>query len=416
MLSLLRIKDRIFYGWVVVTATFIIGLAMFGTRNSFGVFFKSLESEFDLNRAATSGIFSVYMVLGAAFAVLGGWALDRYGARTTILLMGLFTGSSLLLTSQASAVWQLFASYSLLLALGTGAGYTMLMAIVSRWFDKKRGLALGISGSGGGLGILVMTPFIAYLIADFGWRMAYIVTGVIAGLAIISLSLLLRNAPEEMGLLPDGAKSNARKIEAQGKDHDTQPTGFSTLQALRTRSFWFLWLTWLFQSTSIYLITTHIVPHTTDMGISTIKAAIVLSLIGGASIPGRLLAGSTSDAIGRKTAAVISSLLGAGALIWLIWAQDLWMFYLFAALFGFSWGGLSTMVTVLIGDVFGLRNIGVIMGWQGMAWFLGAAAGPAIGGVIFDATKSYSMAFVIGAIALLLTALFVALLTRQETK
>ena len=129
MLSLLRIKDRIFYGWVVVTATFIIGLAMFGTRNSFGVFFKSLESEFDLNRATTSGIFSAYMVLGAAFAVLGGWALDRYGARITILLMGLFTGASLLLTSQASAIWQLFASYSLLLALGTGAGYTMLMAI-----------------------------------------------------------------------------------------------------------------------------------------------------------------------------------------------------------------------------------------------------------------------------------------------
>lgn len=414
MLSLLRIKDRLFYGWIVVTAASIISFFTFGTRHSFGVFFKSIEGEFELTRAATSGIFSAYMVLSAAFSVLGGWALDRYGPRITFSFMGLFIGLSLMLTSQTNAVWQLYITYSLLLAMGTGAAYTMISATVSRWFKKRRGLALGISGSGGGLGILVMSPFLAYLIFSFDWRTAYIVLGAIAGLVIICLSLQLRKDPKETGLLPDGVKPSNSKIEAQGKETSTQTTGFSMLQAFRTAGFWFLWLTWLLQSSAVYLITTHIVPHTTDVGIPPIEASVVLSLIGGSSIPGRLLAGSTSDVKGRKTVCVICSLLGAGALIWLLWSHELWMFYLFAVMFGLSWGGLSTTVTALIGDIFGLRSIGVIMGWQGVAWYLGAAIGPAVGGVIFDINGSYFVAFIIGIIALLLTVLFIALLTRQE--
>ena len=150
MLSLLRVKDKLFYGWVVVVVFLIIGTTIWGTRFSFGVFFKSIESEFDLTRVATSGVFSVYMVLGIAFAILGGRAADRYGPRIIILLMGLFTGFSLLLTSQTNSTWQLFLTYSLLLSIGTGAMYTVVMSTVSRWFDKKLGVALGIGSSGAG--------------------------------------------------------------------------------------------------------------------------------------------------------------------------------------------------------------------------------------------------------------------------
>ena len=176
----------------MITAYLVIGTIAFGTRQSFGVFFKSIEGEFDLSRAATSGVFSAYMVFSCAIAVLGGWVLDRYGPRIITLLMGIFIGLSLLLTSQVNSVWQLFITYSLLLAVGAGAMFTVSMATAARWFDKKRGLAVGIAGTGGGLGPAVMAPFASYLIANFGWRMAYIVMGLIAWLIVIPLSRLLR--------------------------------------------------------------------------------------------------------------------------------------------------------------------------------------------------------------------------------
>ncbi len=149
-MSLLRIKDRVFYGWVVVIDLLIIFTIMFGTRFSFGIFFKSIEGDFNLTRTATSGIFSIHMVFCAAFAFLGGWALDRYGPRTILFLMGLFTGLSLILTSQTTSAGQLFITYSLLLAIGTGAGFVVTMATASRWFARKRGFALGIALSGEG--------------------------------------------------------------------------------------------------------------------------------------------------------------------------------------------------------------------------------------------------------------------------
>ena len=414
MLSPLRIQHKRFYGWVVVIACLIIGTIIFGTRYSFGVFFKSLESEFSLTRGTTSGVFSVYMLLCCVFGVLGGWALDKYGPRIVTLLMGVFTGLSLLLTSQTDSPWQLFISYGLLLAIGTGATYTVVMSTTSRWFEKKRGLALGIVGSGGGLGIVVMAPLATYLISNLAWRMSFIVMGLIALFLVISLSMLLKKDPHEIGALPDGVKPDAGKIEIEDKQGNTQPTDFSLLQAARTSNFWFLGIIWLLFSLCLHLVLTHIVPHVTDIGISAMEAAVALSLIGSVSIPARLLMGWTSDKIGRKVTAIICSLLQAGAMVWLIWSQELWMLYLFAVVYGFGYGGLDPPVVALIGDTFGVRSIGVIMGALVIGWALGAAIGPIIGGLIFDVRSSYSLAFTAGALAMLVASLLVALIGPGE--
>lgn len=417
MLSTLGIKDRLFYGWVVVIACLIIIAIIIGITYSFGVFFKSLESEFGLSRGATSGVFSVYMLLHGVFGILGGWALDRYGPRVIVVFMGLFTGLSLLLTSQANSPWQLFISYSLFLAIGAGAAYIVVMSTASRWFDKKRGLVLGIIGSGVGLGTFLIAPFATYLIASVGWRMAYIIIALIAWLTVIPSSRLLIKDPSEIGAFPDGAKSASGEmgIEGQGTEDSTQLAGFSLLQASRTRNFWLLGAIWLLYAFCYLLVLTHIVPHTTDMGIPDMEAATVLSLIGGSIIAGRLLMGRASDSLGRKATAIICAIVVAGAMIWLIWSRDLWMLYLFGVVCGFSFGGLDPGITALIGDTFGLRSIGVIMGTLSAAWGIGSAIGPAVGGFVFDVSKSYSMAFLAGALAMLIVALLIALI-KKETK
>ena len=411
MLSPLKFKDKLFYGWVVVITFLILGTAIWGIRFSFGVFFKSIESEFNLTRAATSAIFSTQMMLGGIFTILGGWAVDRYGPRVVFLLMGIFTGLSLLLTGQTNALWQIFITYSLFLAMGTSAIYVGAMSTVSRWFDKKRGLALGVASAGAGLGPLAMAPFATYLIAEFDWRMAFIIIGLIAWLIVIPLSRLLRRDPYEIEALPDGVK--AHTDDTRNEKSYVQLAGLSLLQALRTRSFWLVMFIFFFFASGLFLVLTHLVPHVTDIDFSAVEAATVLSLAGGATIAGRLLLGIASDRLGRKAAAIICTLLLAGAMVWLLWAQDLWMLYLFALVFGVAWGGMGPTMAALIGDTFGLGKIGAILGALDAGFGIGGAIGPFIGGLIFDVSHSYFLAFLLGAAVMLLATLIITLIRRE---
>lgn len=413
MPSLSGIKHKVFYGWVVAIAGLNISFMSFGIRNSFGVVFKSLESEFSLSRGETSTVFSVYMLLCCIFSVLGGWALDKYGPKIVTLVMGSFTGLSLLLTSQAGSLWHLYLTYGLLFSLGTGAIFVAVNYTISRWFIKKRGFIFGITTSGGSIGIAVMAPFTTYLISNFGWRTAFIVLGLIVWLVVVCMSLLLKKDPADMGLLPDGAGHGEAEIMPQTGSVN-QRTGLSMTEAFGTRNFWLLGFVWLLLGLSVYLILTHIVPHAIDLGISAVDAAVIISLIGIINIPGRILVGRISDSIGRKAPAIACSLLQAGVLIWLIWVRELWMFYIFAVVFGFAWGGIGSQIPALMGDSFTGSSFGAIMGALLVGWNIGAAVGPVIGGYIFDTSGNYYVAFAAGAAAMLIAALLVAFLRKDS--
>jgi len=411
-----QIKDRIFYGWVVVLAFFIIYAIFMGTSNSFGVFFKELVTEFGLTRAATSAIFASRMVLGSNFAILGGWALDRFGPKVVILIMGGLTGLSLILTSQTTATWQLFVAFSVLLAMGSGASYTVVMSTTSRWFNRQRGLAVGIVGSGGGLGTVIFAPFAAYLIADFDWRVAYIVMAVIAIVFIMPLSLLLKGDPDEIGTLSDGVKPEVSSGQFSGKTpvHGIpQSNSLSISQIVRTRSFWLISSLWLSTALSLFLLLTHVVPHITDIGFSSIQAATFLSLNGIAVMAGMIIMGPVSDRIGKKITAVICASLPVGFVLLLVWADELWILYLIAAVYGFARGGHGVAVTAMVGDTFGVTNIGKLMGVLGLGWAIGAGLGPVIGGLIFDKTGDYSLAFMIVAVVMLMRTLFIIFIRRE---
>ena len=152
-----------------------------------------------------------------------------------------------------------------------------------------------------------------------------------------------------------------------------------------------------------------------SMGIPPMDAAVTLSLIGAANIPGRLVIGKMSDTLDRKALGVACALVQTGTLLWLMWANGLWMLYTFAIVYGFLWGGSGAVITALISDVFGTRSLGAIMGMMSAGWALGAAIGPAVGGYIFDASGSYFTAFATGAAAVLISALLVALIKRRTS-
>jgi len=416
LLSNNRPNNRLFYGWIVVIAFFVFTTLAYGTRYSFGVFFTPLQNEFSLTRAETSSIFSAYAILTIVFAILFGWIFDRYGLKRIIFIMGLFTGLSLLLTSQTVSTWQLYMTYSLLLAIGTGAGIPLLTATISKWFNKKRGIAIGIASSGNGLGILLGAPFATYLITNFNWRTAFIFMGIIAGLLIISASLWMKKDPAEIGLLPDGVNSASNGKAINENNNYSNESGLTLRQVLRTRSLWYFMAIWLLWGMSYHLILTHIVPHALDKGISAARAAEVLGLIGGLAIPGRIIIGFVSDRIGRKWTAIICAILEITAVLLLMWSSDLRVFYIFAVLYGFGNGGFSPSNFSLVGEVFGLHSIGIILGIIEAAWGLGSAIGPLTGGLIFDITRSYNIAFYIVLLAILGIALFVTLIPGREKR
>ncbi len=405
-----RRDDGLYYGWIVVIAILLVSTVLYGISGSYGFFFRSIEVEFSLTRTTTSAISSAGRILAGFISLGAGYALDKYGPRKVIFLMGLLTGISLLLTSQTQAPWQIFITYSLLLSMGIGAVFVVPTAIVSRWFDRKRGLALGISGAGAGLGMMMMAPLATSLIVNFDWRTAYIVIGLIAWAVVLPLAGLLKGGPGDVGELLDGRKNGS--MEKQSSEQSTRLNPVSLRQVFNSRSFWSVFSIWAFFGCSLFFVFTHLVPHILDRGFSPAEAASVASVMGAAAIAGRVLMGVASDRLGRKKTAAGGAFLQFVAMLWILWSQELWMFYVFTIIYGFAYSGFASSMAALIGDVFGLSRIGTVFGALEVSFGIGAALGPIIGGLVFDINGSYYAAFVIMALFMFLATLLSGLIEK----
>ncbi|MBN2062588.1 MAG: MFS transporter [Deltaproteobacteria bacterium] len=404
------LKIKIYYGWIIVVLSVIITLIIAGTRFSFGVFFKPMANEFNLMRAETASIYSMYMILCIFFTILGGWALDKYGPKIVFFLMGLFTGLSYLLTGMVNSLFNIYLTYSLLFAIGTASFYPVMAANISKWFDKKRGLALGITASGGRSGQAVFAPFSAFLIASYGWRMSFLIIGFVAWLIIIPASMLMKKGPREVGSLPDGGEAATPLREDTWKKPIPAKESLSFSQAIRTRDYWFSAPTWLMTGFSGLLIYTHIVPYATDMNISPMQAATIITVIGGSALLSGIVIGRITDTVGTRIPITTLSLLMSLSLIMLIWSRELWHFYSVAVLFGFCMGGIAVIIALISADIFGNRSLGLIMASLDAVFSIGASIGPFIGGLIYDIYGSYDYAFFMGAVGFLISCFLVSLI------
>ncbi len=403
-------KERFYYGWVIVVLCLLLVTNTYGIRFSFGVFFKSLEQDFDLTRALTSGIFSVYMLLGSVFALAGGWMADRYGPRIVLLIMSGLTFLGLVLSSQVTALWHLFLSYSLLVGIGTGPTYVIATSTATRWFQKQRGLALAIVTCGVGLGSILMAPVAAYLIENYQWRFSFIIIGLIALIILIPCSLFFKKPSGEV-IVSSETKGTAA-VSPNSSEVSKDTTEFSLSHALRSRNFWLIGSIWFCYSFCLFTIMTHIVPYATDSGITPLQAASILSVLGFASMPSRIVMGIVSDRFGRKPAGLIGAGLMVVAMVLLIQSPNPWLLYVFAVIFGVAYGGLTPSTTAIVGDTFGVRHIGTIIGTLEIGWMLGAAIGPALAGYIFDNTSNYFLAFLVGIVlSLIIVVLFLLIKT-----
>ena len=404
-------KRSFYYGYTIVASAFICLAIIFGVHNSFGIFLKPLLSEFGWSRAAISGAFSIATATQGLLAIFMGWLNDRAGPRIVLSMCGFTFGFGFLLMSQINTVWQLYLVYGLIIGSGVSGVWIPLMSTVARWFKTRRGLMSGLALCGIAIGGITFPLIATQLISIYDWRISYAILGGASLLAVIPVAQLLRRGPGNARFL-NHISNDTLKMELE-----LDEGGLSLRTAMRTKQLW-LFIPMVFCSGyGIFSLIIHIVPHSIEMGFSSITAASILAIVNGVSIAGRVLLGIAADKIGNKQVFILSFVLMILVFLWLVSATEVWQLYSLAVIFGIAYGGLSVAESPLVAELFGLRSHGLIYGVVNLGWIAGASVGPLLTGYIFDLTKSYQMAFPLGvAIAFLGLVLTIVLKPTGEPK
>ncbi|MFC1992891.1 MFS transporter [Chloroflexota bacterium] len=381
-------KPKIFSGYIVVVAAFLIMVIIHGIFCTFGVFFTPMLTEFGWSRAMLSGANSVGFITMGLLAIIMGSLSDKLGPRVVMAASGILFGAGNLMLAQTNAIWQLYLFW-VVIGIGLGASDVVPLATIARWFIKRRGTMSGIAKVGTGLGMMAVPLIAGSLIAHFGWRDSYTILGILVLVSIIPLSLLLKRDPYQAGQLPDGRRMLANEIT------DIREEGLSLGKALTTRQLWIVFGMYFAAQFCVQTMLVHSVPYAVDLGASLTKASGVIATIGGFSMLGRLVMGFASDRIGNKRAMILCFITLAIALSWLQFAEEMWMLYLFAAVHGFSHGGFFALLSPTVAVLFGTRSQGVLLGIVIFGGTCGGALGPYLTGAIFDTNGSYGLAFLL---------------------
>jgi MFS family permease len=399
-------QPRVFYGWWIVLVS-AVGVS-FGpsvTVYSFAVFFPALIREFHATRAAISFGFTLHNIVGALWLPVMGGLIDRFGARRVLLSVTLVF--ALVLLSAPWLVHDIWAFYIFYAVLGWMLPGPMGFGVViAHWFDRRRGLALGLLGLSTGIGALAVPLLSGWLIARFGWHAAYaIFGGANLFIAIPVVLAFLRNDPADLGVLPDGAASaRDASMTAQGM------TGLSWSEVRREPAFWVMVSAFVMASASLHAGILHLPTLLMDRGFTAQRAAIGSSVVGVAVIVGRVVCGWLMDRLFAPRVGMLFYAFSAAGLV-LLWAAPAGFSVFFAAfLIGLGMGAEIDMMAYLASRYFGLRSFATVYGYTFAAFMIAGALGALMMGAVFDHFHSYSVGLGVAAIGSLGAVALLALL------
>lgn len=387
-----------FYGWVVLSLSFLTTLIAAGIRSSPQVLIHPLEMEFGWNRAAIGSAVGLNLFLYGAAAPITGWLLDRYGPRLVMLGSLFVLAAGVSATTVMKEYWHLVVLWGVVVGLGAGASASVLAATVAnRWFVTHRGLAIGILNSATSTGQLIFIPVMMALIVATGWR-AGTWTLVAAALTLIPfIGLWMRNDPSEVGLAPLGAGQG--NPEAGGAGSKSVSERVPLRVAFRSSTFWMLAGSFFIcGATSGGLIGTHLIPHSIDYGIPAVAAAATVGVMGGLNFVGTVFAGWAVDRVAaRKLLSLVYALRGVSLFI-LPFVTSVWGLFLFAVIYGLDWFASVPPTIALTADNFGRRSVGSVFGWVFLSHQVGAAFAATGAGMIRVSFGDYRLAFLIGGV------------------
>jgi MFS family permease len=384
-----------FYGWIAFSGGAFSGMISNGVFIfAYGVFLPVMCADLGWGLAAISlGMTMGYVFFGISSPLVG-ISVARFGPRINMLFGNILMVLCLAGMSRVTELWQVFVIYSLAGVASNFAGFITTNAVATNWFTRKRALAMGIISGSIGVGGFIIPIIATSSISSIGWRMAWLV---LAGIVVIGLisGLLIRNKPEDIGQLPDGVTEEAGLAKVKDLGADSETSSWTVKKALQQPS---TWLIMVFMTANFFAwaaMMAHQVSYAESLGATPMAAAMTVSVLAGASIIGGVGFGILALKFSTKRLAIIGFAIYTLSLVILLTVKSLPAVYVYAFLFGMSGGAILPVMSSLLSSYYGRAIFPKILGLLTLFIFPFRAAAPAVPGAIFDATGSYTLAFVI---------------------
>ena len=387
-------KGGLHYAWIVLAAACVLSIVSRADSASFAVFVDPLVERFDWKRGDISLAYSLAFLCSMPAMLAFGWLGDRYGARALMIGASLMISAGTVLLGMIQDLWHLYVLYGVFVgAFGNAAFMVLLPVIVTRWFEKKMGLALGFYWAALGAGPAIFAPLFRGLIETRGWESAFMVLGVGFGVVLLLFSSLIRTRPAEMGLTAYGT-------EEAGKETKASAVGLavSLRSVLASRPVWLLTGCHHLGCAGHAVILAHGVSMATHHGIPGLQAAGVLSTIAGVSIISRFTFSLLTERFGGRTILSLSIFGQSASILMLLFSTEAWHFYVFAVIFGICYGGEMVGFPIINRQMFGPKApLSSIFSFEMIGASTGMALGGWIGGVLFDHSGNYTSAILVAA-------------------
>lgn len=408
-------RRRPFYGWwLLAWSVTAMALGSGVSFWAFGFYVSPLEREFGWSRAEVSlGFSAALLVSGLSGPFVGRW-IDVRGPRSAIILGTVLTAASYVLLASTDTLWQWYLYSALNAVVRQLMFFIPFMSLISRWFVRRRGIAVSILGTGFSLGGFVVVPLVGLAIDTIGWRASMLASGAAVALLFLPIGLwIVRNTPAELGLQPDGASSaeptaaSASSTPAPGSALE----GLTLRQALRTPLFWVLSSALMLFFYGMFGWLVHQVPFYESVGIPRAQAATIVSVTAGLSVFTRLAVGVIADRITRfEVVALVLALVLLGGMVTLLVSTSLPAIAFFLLLWVIGTSGGPMIEALLLTRAFGVAHFATILGAVVVVETIGQILSPTLAGAIYDATGSYTWALVMftGTFSCAAVAFFVA--------
>jgi sugar phosphate permease len=400
------LPKRVFYGWYIALGCAAMSMVAGGVGYyGLAVFLEPLQETHGWSNTQVSGATSMFFLLGGVVGAIIGPYIDRYGPRVFQIIGVLFTGVLAMLIGGIDQVWQLYALYAAIATANGLASAVAINAMMSRWWIRRRAKAMSISATGISFGGVLLAPLGAWMVDVGGLGLAGIVLGATVLVVALPVAIwVLVFDPQQMGMLPDGDKTEAEAqaaVAASGRRHlsmESQRRAWTRGQAARTLSFWAILGAFVLVLISQTGFVIHQIAFLEDRLGSRSAAAFALSTTALGSIIARLAVGQVADALDKRwlTAGIFA--VQATAVLGVVAVEHPVATYVLILVFGFTIGNVYMMQSLMVAEIFGVVSLGAISGLIMLASQASSALGPLFVGVLEDATGSYTTSFVITAV------------------
>lgn len=393
-----------YFGWNIVAAATAITLLTVGMRMGIGPFFLPMAEDLNMSRSLLAGIVAIGMLCYGLGMPLAGHLAGTRGTRFVLLLGTAIVVGAIAWTVTARHPFTFFLAYGVLLSLGFSfTSPVALTPVISRWFTRRRGMALFFLSTGSMAGIAVLTPVLTWFIQATGWQNTLLGFAAVFVVLILPVTfwIIRDEAPAGTDLPPEPGGGDEPSAGAAAAADDTL---LSFREAVRTRPFWQVALGLFACGYSMNLLGTHGVPMLVDHGFDPITAGYGIGLIGLVAIPSTVVLGRLSDVLQRKSLLALIYLVRGLGFVALLLAASVWELYLVAAVAGIVWAGSIALSSAILADVYGIRLVGVLYGWAYLGHQVGAMISSWLGGWGYEAFASHWVAFGGSALVLLAAA------------